>query len=74
MVDPPKGIVPIRCKWIFKRKIGADGNMETFKARLIVKGYSQCKGIDYLDTYSLVAMLKFIRTLLVVAAYFDYEI
>ena len=24
LIDPPKGIVPIRCKWIFKRKIGAD--------------------------------------------------
>ena len=38
------------------------------------KGYSQRKGIDYQDTFSLVAMLKSIRTLLAVAAYFDYEI
>ena len=45
LVDPPEGIVPIGCKWIFKRKIGADGNVETFKARLVAKGYSQRKGI-----------------------------
>ena len=51
-----------------------DGNMETFKARLVVKGYGQHKGIDYQDTFSSVAMLKYIRTLLAVAAYFDYEI
>ena len=48
--------------------------METFKARLVVKGYSQCEGIDYQDIFSSVAMLKSIRTLLAVAAYFDYEI
>ena len=74
LVDPPEGIVPIRCKWIFKRKIGIDGNVETFKARLVVKGYSQCESIDYQDTFSSVVMLKFIRTLFAVAAYFDYEI
>ena len=37
LVDPPEGIVPIRYKWIFKRKIGADGNVETFKVRLVAK-------------------------------------
>ena len=29
LVDPPEGIVPIGCKWIFKRKIGADGKFDT---------------------------------------------
>ena len=47
LVDLPEGIVPIGCKWIYKRKIGADENMETFKARLVMKGYSQYESIDY---------------------------
>ncbi|CAL8993347.1 unnamed protein product [Prunus brigantina] len=34
LVDPPLGIVPIGNKWIFKRKIGSDGKVETYKARL----------------------------------------
>ena len=39
LVDPPEGIVPIGCKWIFKKKIGADGQIDTFKARLVAKCY-----------------------------------
>ena len=74
LVDPFDGIVPSGCKWIYKKKIGADGKVETYKARLVAKGYSQCEGIDYQKIFSSVAMLKSIHTLLTVAAYYDYEI
>ena len=40
----------------------------------MAKGYTQKEGIDYEETFSLVAMLKSIRILLVVAASLDYEI
>ena len=73
LVDLLKGIVPIGCKWTNKRKIDVDGKVETYKARLAVKGYSQCEGIDYQKIFSLI-MLKSICTLLAVAAYYDYEI
>ena len=74
LVDPPEGIVHIRCKWIFKRKIGADGKVETYKARLVAKGFRQRKGVDYEETFSPVAMLKSIQILLAIAAHYDYEI
>ena len=48
--------------------------METYKARLVAKGYNQKVGIDYEETFSLVAMLKSIRILLSIAAHYDYEI
>ena len=51
-----------------------DGNVHTFKARLVAKGFKQTHGIDYDETFSPVSMLKSIRILLVVAAYYDYEI
>ncbi|KAL2527758.1 cysteine-rich RLK (RECEPTOR-like protein kinase) 8 [Abeliophyllum distichum] len=38
LVDAPKGIKPIGCKWVYKRKRGVDGKVETFKARLVAKG------------------------------------
>ena len=31
LVDPPEGVKPIGCKWVFKRKRGADGKVETYK-------------------------------------------
>ena len=70
LVDPPKGVKPIGCKWIFKRKWGADGKVETYKAYLVAKEYRQCYGIDYDETFFPVAMLKFIQIMLALAAHF----
>ena len=48
--------------------------MKTYKARLVAKEYNQKVGIDYEEISSPVAMLKFIRILLSIAAYYDYEV
>ena len=74
MIDAPEGVTPIGCKWIFKRKIRVDGQVETYKARLVTKGFSQRQGIDYDETFSLVAMIKSIRILLIIVTYYNYEI
>jgi len=74
LVDPLEGVKPIECKWIFKRKTDADGNVTIHKARLVAKGFRQVQGVDYDETFSPVAMLKSVRILLAIAAYFDYEI
>ena len=47
LVDPPDGVKPIGCKWVYKRKRGVDREVETFKARLVAKGYTQKEGFDY---------------------------
>ena len=69
LVDPPEGAKVIGCKWVHKIK-----HDMTFKSRLVAKGFKQTHGIDYDETFSPVVMLKFIRILLVIAAYYDYEI
>ena len=74
LVEPPKGIKPIRCKWIYKKKSGVDSKVETFEARLVAKGFTQKERIDYEKTFSPLAMLKYINILLSIVAHFDYEI
>ena len=38
LVDQPKGIKPIGCKWVLKKKTDMEGNV-TYKTRLVAKGY-----------------------------------
>ena len=52
-----------------KEKVG-----NIFKGRLVAKGFRQTHGIDYDETFSPVVVLKSIRILLAIAAYYDYEI
>ena len=73
LVDPPDGVRAIEYKWIFKNKTDMDGNVQIHKARLVGKGFRQVQGIDYNKTFSPVAMLKSVRIILAIAAYFDYE-
>src|SRR3954464_13452308 len=74
LVDLPDGFKAMECKWIYKKKIDMDGNVHIHKARLVAKGFQQVQGVDYDETFSPVAMLKSVRILLAVVAYFDYEI
>ncbi|KAK8618055.1 hypothetical protein V6N13_115930 [Hibiscus sabdariffa] len=69
--EPPNGIKPIGCKWVFKKKTDMDGNVQTYKGRLVTKGFRQIHGVDYDETFSL---FKSIRILHVIAAFHDYEI
>ena len=74
LVDPVVGVKPIGCKWIYKRKRQIDGKVETFKAWLVAKGYTQKEGFDYEETFSPMAMIKSIRILLSIANHMDYKI
>ncbi|KAJ9556807.1 hypothetical protein OSB04_011421 [Centaurea solstitialis] len=74
LTDLPQHCRAVGRKSVFKKKTDMDGNVHTFKARLGAKGFTQTHGIDYDETFSPVAMLKSIRILMAISAYFNYEI
>ena len=67
LTELPAGKRALLNKWVFKIKTEPDGKIR-FKARLVVKGYSQRKGIDYAEIFSFVVKLTSIRILLSVVA------
>ncbi|CAL8091268.1 unnamed protein product [Prunus armeniaca] len=74
LVDIPPGNRPIGYKWIFKKKLKADGTIDKYKARLVAKGYRQKEGLDFFDTYSPVTRITSIRMLIAIASIYDMEI
>ena len=57
-----------------KKKMKVDGTIDKFKTRLVAKGFTQKKGIDYFDTYAPVARISTIRTLIALASIYKLKI
>ena len=64
MVLKSEGCKVVNCKWVFKTKLGSDGQVKHYKARLVAKGFSQVEGINFNETYSPVVGHSTVQTLL----------
>ena len=71
MVDLPDGKNVIGCKWIYKIKRNADGDVSIYKARLVAQGYSQVEGMDYEEVFAPVARYNSIQSILAIANELD---
>ncbi|GJR43676.1 zinc finger, CCHC-type containing protein [Tanacetum coccineum] len=68
LTDLPPRCKALGCKWILKRKMKVDGSIDKYKARLVIQGFRQKEGIDFFDTYALVARISTIKLLLALVA------
>jgi hypothetical protein len=64
MVHRPEGKNIIGSKWIFNNKLNLQGQVVRNKARLFYKCYAQIEGLDFDETFALVARLESIRIFL----------
>ena len=74
LVELPKGKRALRNKWVYKLKPGDSGDPPRYKARIVVKGFQQKKGIDFDEIFAPVVKMTSIRTVLSVAASMNLEV
>ncbi|XP_039043647.1 uncharacterized protein LOC120182871 [Hibiscus syriacus] len=70
----PSGKVPIGCKWVYRIKYHASGEVERFKARLVAKGYNKKESVGYVETFSPIVKLTTVRLILAFASIFDWPL
>lgn len=47
ITDLPPQRKPVSCKWTFKVKYNAQGQIDRYKARLVARGFTQRYSIDF---------------------------
>nr|GFA40034.1 retrovirus-related Pol polyprotein from transposon TNT 1-94 [Tanacetum cinerariifolium] len=68
LVNKPFGKTVIRLKWLWKNKKDKDQTVIRNKARLVAKGYAQEEGMDFEESFALVARLEAIWIFVAYAA------
>ena len=72
LVPRPSNQSVIETRWVFRNKMNENGIIVRNKARLVAQGFNQEEGIDYEETFALVARLEAIRMLLAFACFKDF--
>jgi hypothetical protein len=68
LVPRPPGANIVTGKWLFRHKFKADGTLDRYKARWVVRGFTQRPGVDFSETFSPVVKSATVRAVLAIAA------
>ena len=74
IVKLPPGKHAIGSRWFLKVKRNADGSLDCYKGRVVAKGYSQCPGFNFKETFAPTVCYSTIHTILAIAALEDLEL
>ena len=75
LVDKPTNKKLVGSKWVFKLNEWITGvEKSRYKARLVVKGFTQREGVDFNEVFSPVVKYSSIRVLLAITAALDLEL
>jgi hypothetical protein len=67
LVPRPPGVNIITGKWVYRHKFLSDGSLDRYKARWVLRGFTQRPGIDYEETFSPVVKPATVRVVLTLA-------
>jgi hypothetical protein len=67
LVPRPPGVNIVTDKWVFRHKFLSDGPLDRYKARWVLRGFTQRPGIDYDETFSSVVKPATVRLVLSLA-------
>jgi hypothetical protein len=74
LVPKPEGKLVVTSRWLFKIKCATNGSIEKHKACFVARGFSQIEGIDYDETFTLVARYTSIRSIMSIVAEMGWKI
>lgn len=72
VVPLPSNKKSVGCKWLYKVKYLADGQVDRFKAHLVAKGFTQTLNMDYFEKFAPVAKMTTFRLILALASMKDW--
>ncbi|XP_019055627.1 PREDICTED: uncharacterized protein LOC109115746 [Nelumbo nucifera] len=61
-------------KWVFKIKRHPDGSIECYEAYLVMQGFTQVPGVDFIETFSPVVKSATVHTVLSLAVSCGWDI
>ncbi|GJT20664.1 retrovirus-related pol polyprotein from transposon TNT 1-94 [Tanacetum coccineum] len=74
LVPPLDNIKPLTLKWLFKNKHDEENTVIQNKTRLVVRGYRQEEGIDFEESFALVARMEAIGIFLAYVAHKSFTV